>query len=87
MENREYPVWFKKEERDALDVIRDFLRDGGYPVVALVIEEDAYFVQAEVEEVTDELRDAAFAFNDGHHSMMFDFVEEANIAKGENFSV
>ena len=83
-----YPEWFKNEDvKRGLDEIRDFLRTGHYPVGALIIEKDTFFVQALVATVTDELRDAAYQFNDGSHPILFDFVDESRPIEGEAFHV
>ncbi len=83
-----YPVWFRgSEEKRGLDEIRDFLRKGKYPVGSLVIEKDSFFVQAPVSEITDELRKAAYLFNNGSHPILFDFVDESRKIIGEAFHV
>ena len=83
-----YPKWFKtEEEKNGLDEIRSYIREGNYPVSVLVIEEDAYFIQAIVPKVTDELLKAAYDFNDGSHSLLFDFIDEDRIILGEKYHV
>ncbi len=83
-----YPAWFKSdEEKKGLDEIRDFLRTGNYPVGALLIEKDSFFVAASVSEVTEELRRAAYQFNDGSHPLLFDFVASDRPIRGEAFHV
>lgn len=83
-----YPEWFTdKDEKKGLDEIRDFLRSGNYPVSALLIEKDSFFVAASVPEVTDELRRVAYQFNDGSHPLLFDFVDSDRPVRGEAFHV
>lgn len=83
-----YPSWFTKEEdRKGLDEIRSFIRENNYPVGALIIEKGSFFIQAEVNELTDDLRNAAYRFNTSGHVLIFDFVEEYKITKGEAFHV
>ena len=86
-EIRIYPEWFDDKAKKGLDDIRDYLRAGHYPVSALVIEKDAFFIQAEVSELTDEMFDAAAAYDNGCHSIMFDFVPSNKIFPGEVFHV
>jgi hypothetical protein len=87
-EIRIYPEWFtKEEEKRGLDEIRDFIRAGDYPVGALIIEKDCFFIQAPVAELTDDLREAAYQYNDGSHPLLFDFVKNDRSIKGETFHV
>ena len=79
-----YPDHFiNKEERDALDEIRTFIRDNKYPVSSLAIEKDSFFIAAIVPEVTENLREAAYKFNDGSHLLLFDFISENSNIEGE----
>ena len=83
-----YPEWFAdKDEKRGLDEIRDFLRSGNYPVSALLIEKDSFFVAASVSKVTKELRRAAYQFNDGSHYLLFDFVASDRPIRGEVFHI